>query len=202
MFILTSLSIYGQINYDKWDSLTEKSFQHSVELVKNHQRFYAIGANKTCCYTNGERMDFIKFIDSVKIIKKSWKEYFIIETILNGETVVIQNYIIHKKSKNYFEVILVERSGERWTIAKKSKINLSKEFTQYFERVPLFEGINVKEVILSKFTNDKVESSEYFIIGTIKQPLPFIRVFAKYIYSEKEKKFILDPLQEKKVMYW
>lgn len=108
-----------------------------------------------------------KFLDLVKD-KLMKKDVFIIEANTSGEKVDIRTIVLYPTATNkmHIEVYRYSLQGWRWNTAIEN-YDLSADTILLNGRVKWAKGFNHDDVTISHFRNGKVQSSEFFLFGTL-----------------------------------
>jgi hypothetical protein len=154
--------------FRSWYAATSESYDHEVRIL--HEEYLKEYAKKnTAAIKNqwgisaaGEinRKDSrYLFLDVISKFKKS-KDFFVIEAILSGEYVRIENYIVYK-NENKTHVHLFNFNRDGWELEKQITIEGGYDFDPYQYYLP-GRGTNDDNIVITHFNDGKVEKAFFY----------------------------------------
>jgi hypothetical protein len=101
------------------------------------------------------------------ILSKKYRDFYILEANRSGEQVEIVSYLITMENKSAV-VLIYDYLGGKWVLSPKTQRCIVKLSTDRGKQIVKWgDGVNKDDVILSKFIDGKIVSSEYYLDHTL-----------------------------------
>lgn len=109
-----------------------------------------------------------QFIQEVITSGSNQKNFYIIEANRSGEQVEIRNYVVYPSATGKSDVKVYNFINRKWvkgTTSQEVDFLFSDSLTLYIKKFRL--GFNQDDVIITRFENNVVVASEYFLYTTL-----------------------------------
>lgn len=163
--------------FKSWNQATLFSLQKQSELAKDSMEIN-LYENTTLAFKAFVRIDRAedvndssvryRFIKEVLKNRNTESSFYIVEANRSGEQVEIRNYLVYPHAANQSDVVVCNFMKGKWvmsSVVKKMDISLNENLQSY--RKKFRSGFNQDDVIISRFIDDKVTASEYYLYSTL-----------------------------------
>jgi hypothetical protein len=154
----TLASIKRQIAEAK-DSLVKTQYENRLEAEQIHDA----GSDEMKINFHSLRFEFVKFLANINFNKM---DFYIIEANSSGAKVIMRNYVVYRRSTDDVHVDVYIFGIRGWFKQAEVK-NLAFNLVDGFEGAHVKHGFNEDDIIVTKFEDDTVKYSEYFLDGTL-----------------------------------
>jgi len=109
-----------------------------------------------------------KFLKEITTYGAGRKDFYVVESDIPGQLLIVRNFVVYPADNETFNVDTYYFRNDHWEkengqkklhlyLGAKLKDNVAKQW----------EGFNHNDVIITRFKDDKVVDSEFFLFGTL-----------------------------------
>lgn len=171
----------------RWNKATFSSIERNEKLKSNTEQQRILLLNREISYKAFYEIDDLNQINKksvrylfLKAISNNLLEddaTYVIEENKHGEAIEIENYIIELKKYNYFNITKYSYTNGMWSIIKMESANNPQKV---IDSIGSFtNNHNDDDVIISKFTDGKLQYSDFYLIGMLSKNYLINKIWAK-----------------------
>jgi len=130
-----------------------------------------------------------KFLKKILLQQKNKgvSKFYVIEANESGSKVILRNFVVYIDSLNNANIEFYININQEWQKQGKCILNnFHIEYELENSIAKLRKGVNNDDIIVTKFEDNHVQESEYFLYGTLSNASSIIRVLDCY----KDENFI------------
>lgn len=163
-------------SFINWNKCTFKSLERQLNNT-NDEKDREMFLNRLLAFhafLDVESVDTInhqsiryKFL-KVLFHKKKYKNFYIVEANLSGESVLLRNFVVYKDFNNITVIDFYIFINGEWKKIGNSKVEiflLNTNLKKYILKFP--SGYNHDDIIITQFDNEIVVTSEYYLYRTL-----------------------------------
>jgi hypothetical protein len=167
-----------------WNKATIESFQRQIKKTGDPENRYKneLAAFKEYIAVSSEdaiNHNSIRYQFLTEIQKTGrGLDFFIIESNRSGEVVEIVNYVVYFEQDLLKEVLVYQYLNGKWklNISTKTKLKYDDELLHSMKKYG--EGSNQDNVVITRFSNYKVDASEFYIYSTLSKESAFSKLLS------------------------